>query len=97
MENHYILYLKLDMEDKEVHLKPDMDMEVNLRLDMEVNLRLDMEVMQGHTMLVEVMQRHTILVWKRRMATKMIEFLICLLICTTHDCKVVDMSLSLPI
>ncbi|KAK1648656.1 hypothetical protein QYE76_066461 [Lolium multiflorum] len=53
MENHYILYLKLDMEDKEVHLKPDMDMEVNLRLDMEVNLRLDMEVMQGHTMLVE--------------------------------------------
>ncbi|KAK1617227.1 hypothetical protein QYE76_022744 [Lolium multiflorum] len=45
MENHYILYLKLDMEDKEVHLKPDMDM--------EVNLRLDMEVMQGHTMLVE--------------------------------------------
>ncbi|KAK1650907.1 hypothetical protein QYE76_068712 [Lolium multiflorum] len=69
MENHYILYLKLDMEDKEVHLKPDMDMEVNLRLDMEVNLRLDMEVnlrldmevMQGHTMLVEVMQRHTIM------------------------------------
>ncbi|KAK1615718.1 hypothetical protein QYE76_021235 [Lolium multiflorum] len=36
MENHYILYLKLDMEDKEVHLKPDMDMEVNLRLDMEI-------------------------------------------------------------
>ncbi|KAK1631988.1 hypothetical protein QYE76_006303 [Lolium multiflorum] len=79
MENHYILYLKLDMEDKEVHLKPDMDM--------EVNLRLDMEVMQGHTMLVEVMQRHTILVCKRKMVTKMIEFLICLLICTTQNRK----------
>jgi hypothetical protein len=95
MENHYILYLKLDMEDKEVHLKPDMDMEVNLRLDMEVNLRLDMEVMQGHTMLVEVMQRHTIMVCKRKMVTKMIEFLICLLICTTQNRKVLERTLYL--
>ena len=87
MENHYILYLKLDMEDKEVHLKPDMDM--------EVNLRLDMEVMQGHTMLVEVMQRHTIMVCKRKMVTKMIEFLICLLICTTQNRKVLERTLYL--
>ena len=93
MESHYILYLKLDMEDKEVHLKPDMDMEVNLRLDMEVNLRLDMEVMQGHTILVEVMQRHAMLVWKRRMAMKMTEFLICLLICTSQNRKVLERTL----
>ena len=70
---------------------------LHMKLDMEVNLKLGMEVMQGHTILVEVMQRHTILVWNRRMATKMIEFLICLLISTTQNRKVVDRTLSLLI
>ena len=37
------------------------------------------------------------LVWKRRMATKMTEFLICLPICTTQNRKVVDRTLSLLI
>ncbi|XP_051219303.1 uncharacterized protein [Lolium perenne] len=46
-----------------------------------------MEVMQGHTILVEVMQRHTILVCKRKMVMKMIEFMICLLICTSQNRK----------
>jgi hypothetical protein len=33
---------------------------------------------------------------KRRMAMKMIEFLICLLICTSQNRKVLDRTLSLP-
>jgi hypothetical protein len=70
---------------------------LHMKLDMEVSLKLSMEVMQGHTILVDVMRRHTILVWKRRMATKMIEFLICLLVCTTQNRKVMDRTLSLLI